>query len=535
MDAGVERARTAVSLPQVGEEFTARLAGLFGAARPYLVALVLVGFTSLLLHAMQAVIDPRDSVVLFLVPILFCALRYGQSTALFASALSVTSSALFTYEPYFSIWVADRRYVAYLVVFTMTALAVGRIAHSAQRSAHALAARTREAEALYGFSRQLASASSQSAIYAAIREHLATQLGQRFVLVVPDGTRSTEIDTVDGVVVPPSVSTVVGKALLGADIGNYAEIPDESGDIVWLVKAIRSDRPGLGVVVIRAPAGGSEGQDWRRRMDAAMQDAAVSFERIDIGEAIEASRQRASAETLREALIGSVTHELRTPLSTIMGSASILAKAPIVQGESQLSSLVALIDNASAQLDLKIANLIDSTRISTASLKPRSVWVDPTDVVNAAIADCSSQLARHKVQREIPLDAPLVQTDPMLLKEAIRQLLDNAAKYSPAGSTIGVVLAQTSERALALSVVDQGDGMTAQEIAVACDRFSRGRRHAGTTAGSGLGLWIAQSLAAACDACLELASEGPGRGTTASIVLPIPESAPTPNDGDVID
>ena len=233
---------------------------------------------------------------------------------------------------------------------------------------------------------------------------------------------------------------------------------------------------------------------------------------------------RASSETLREALIGSVTHDLRTPLATIMGSASLLAKASTIKSEEQLAGLARLINTAAGQLDLKISNLIDATRISSDGLKPELAWVDPTDIVNAALHDSATLLAAHEVVRSVPLEPPLIETDPVLLKEVLRQLLDNAAKYSPPGSTIAVSIT-VGCGALMIAVEDTGDGMNAIELNQAFQRFYRGSSQAGRRAGSGLGLWIAQSFAAACRARIAVESQGHGAGTQVTVTIPLSQPA----------
>ena len=493
-------------------------------AVPYGLSLGLVAGTTLLLKVLEQLLGPENLTVLFLVPVLICALRFGPGPAFLASVSSVASSAMFIYEPLFSLRVADEHHLTHLVVFSITAIVVGGIAHDARRSATELARRQSETEGLYRFSARLANASSQTAIYAAIREHLAAELGDRLLLVVPQIAVSPPIGAPEKFSLPEEVERAVRSALAGQGAAQFVEIPDADDSMVWILNPLHPGKPELGFIVICADRRKDDRSELRRRVDIVVSNAVSSLERLDVERALEEARMRASSETLREALIGSVTHDLRTPLATIMGSASILAKASTIKSEEQLAGLARLINTAAGQLDLKISNLIDATRISSDGLKPELAWVDPTDIVNAALHDSATLLAAHEVVRSVPLEPPLIETDPVLLKEVLRQLLDNAAKYSPPGSTIAVSIT-VGCGALMIAVEDTGDGMNAIELNQAFQRFYRGSSQAGRRAGSGLGLWIAQSFAAACRARIAVESQGHGTGTKVIVTIPLSQPA----------
>jgi two-component system, OmpR family, sensor histidine kinase KdpD len=149
---------------------------------------------------------------------------------------------------------------------------------------------------------------------------------------------------------------------------------------------------------------------------------------------------------------------------------------------------------------------------------------DPIDVVNAAVERRSRRLSGHRVELDLLQDLPFVNIDPVLVEQALGQILDNAAKYSPGGSAIRVTARGDGERVV-ISVGDQGDGLSRDEQDRLCDRFFRGRRHASTVSGSGLGLWIAEAFVRANGGTLAAASEGEGRGTTVSIALPASREA----------
>jgi two-component system sensor histidine kinase KdpD len=176
------------------------------------------------------------------------------------------------------------------------------------------------------------------------------------------------------------------------------------------------------------------------------------------------------------------------------------------------------------RLNNDIQNLLDATRISSDGVKPHTEWAEPADIINSAIERCRHRLGDRRVVLNLPPDLPLIHVDPVLVQQALVQIFDNAAKYSPTGSPISVA-AHTRDGRMTLSVSDQGTGLTATEQPKIWDRFMRGERQAATTSGSGLGLWIANAFIAANGGNMNAISEGPGLGTTVAIELPVTQAA----------
>lgn len=239
------------------------------------------------------------------------------------------------------------------------------------------------------------------------------------------------------------------------------------------------------------------------------------------------AKMRAEAESLREALIGSVSHELRTPLASILGAASVLAQSRAIADEAKLSGLVGVVREEAERLDADIGNLLEATRISSEGLRPHPEWVDPGDIVNAAIERKRRLLAGHPLKVVVTTDLPLVHIDSVLVEKALGQLVENAAKYSAAGSPIDLVASLAGDM-VRIDVRDQGIGLTMEEREKIWERFYRSARHAGRVPGSGLGLWIARALVTACEGRVEASSAGVGRGATLSIYLPVRLHAGSP-------
>ena len=502
-----------------------RLERIWHLLRPYASAVLLIVGTTVLLKFLEHFLDSRDLTVLFLAPVVFSAWKLGQGPALCASVLSVFMSATFVFEPLFDPRVASRHHLTHLVVFLITAVVAGRIAHDARRATHALAVRHRETEALYQFSRRLMTLSTPAAIYTAIREHLATALGERFVLFAPGHRIEARGGTDQHPLLPPSIAAAIESSLAEhTQLQSSTMVAPEDGSS-WIIKPLHPTNFDLGWIAVNVSAESTSDLDAHQHIEAALGDAVSRLQRLDVDQALDEAQLREKSDELREALIGSVTHELRTPIATIMGSASVLSNFPSIVESEKLSGLTRLITTAAGDLDQKISNLINASRISSEGVKAHLAWIDPTDIIGAALHESKASLAHHNVTRSLPGEPPLVKTDPVLMKEVIRQLLENAAKYSPAGTDIAIHLRIWPSQ-VEISVEDRGAGMTPAEIAHAFDRFYRGPSQIGRSAGTGIGLWISQAFAQVCDAQIKI--ENVGGGTKVSVLLPL--HAPTPDE-----
>jgi two-component system sensor histidine kinase KdpD len=228
----------------------------------------------------------------------------------------------------------------------------------------------------------------------------------------------------------------------------------------------------------------------------------------------------AEADQLRDALLGSVSHELRTPLASILGGASILAETPALAKDQRLASLAKGIRDEALRLNNDIQNILDAARITSQGLQSRRDWTDPTDIIDAAVERISSRYSDHGIDLDLGRNLPLVNVDPVLVEQALGQIIANAAKYSPPASTIHVA-ANVENQQLIISVRDEGVGLTVDEKGRLAERFFRGQRHIGKISGSGLGMWIANTFIISSGGKLEAISSGEGHGTTIRIVFPI--------------
>jgi two-component system, OmpR family, sensor histidine kinase KdpD len=226
------------------------------------------------------------------------------------------------------------------------------------------------------------------------------------------------------------------------------------------------------------------------------------------------------ADQLRDALIGSVSHELRTPLASILGGVSILAEMPNVAKDPRLASLAAGIRDEAMRLNSDIQNLLDAALITSQGLHSRRDWTDPTDIIDAAVERIRLRYRGRLVELSLGDNLPLVLIDPVLVEQALSQIIANAAKFSNPPSTIKVS-AFVKHGELLISVHDDGVGLTTEERIKLSERFYRGQRHIGKIPGSGLGLWVANTFITSSGGKLEATSPGESKGTTIRILFPI--------------
>jgi two-component system sensor histidine kinase KdpD len=499
-DAAAARSRTG----------SARFAALRRELRGIAVALLLVLAITFVALFLRHYLGILRGAVLYLVPVMIAAYQYGVVSAMTAAVAGVLMSGWVYFAQLYRFKVAEPQEILNLILFLVVAVFVSHLATQAKR--HTMIARKRERETsdLYAFSRRLAAAPSAADIFVAIQDHLANLVQRKVVLLGASDTGATAT-------VPERVREEVKRVERG-ECGERT-IDDGNGNL-WLVRRVSPKTPDFGSVAVDLGAvSGEILADMRQRIDDTLADAAATLERLDVARALNEAKMRSESELLREALIGSVSHELRTPLASILGAATILSNAPAVTGDPRLNGLTGVLRDEAERLNNDIQNLLDATTISSQQVRPKLQWVEPVDIVNAAVAHRKRRLAGHPVTLELDSNLPIVRVDPTQVEQALMQILDNAAKYSHEGTPIRVT-ARTSDHDVVISVHDSGAGLSDEEKHQVGGRFFRGPRHAATTSGSGLGLWITHAFISANGGKVDVESEGVDRGTTVSIYLP---------------
>jgi K+-sensing histidine kinase KdpD len=504
----------AVSQP---DDSPAPLRFLATVALPLLKALACVAAATVALLLLDRVLPFSLFTIVYLIPVVIAATRWGTWPAIAAAIAGGGTADFLFFTPFYSFSIDDPQEVIDLLLFLFVALVSGHLASRLRSEKETLKQRETELHYLYEFSRRLAACFTIPDLVAAIQDHLARTLGQQALFFV--ARNDGHLEPLETGLVPREVEERVGSmiAKIGLPAFTILDAPTQS---IWLLRAVHSDATVHGVIAVNIGSGSRDVIAAKaNRVEAVLDEASLTLQRLDIGNAMEEAKLQLQAQLLKDALHGMLSHELRSPLSAIQGSASVLGSAPVIRNDARLYPLTEAIADEVQRLDGFIQNLVNTARVTTNSVQPRLEWADPRDIVNAVVGSRSRRLAQHHVKVEFDDDLPLVNVDSALVQESLGQLLDNAAKYSPSGSPISVaVRAQPGQ--VGLSVSDQGLGLTPQEKLRLGLRSFRSQRFRESIPGSGLGFWIASVFVRANGGRIEISSRGAGLGTTASIVLP---------------
>jgi K+-sensing histidine kinase KdpD len=446
--------------------------------------------------------------IVYLLPVLMASVWWGIWPAILASVAAALVADFFFYPPLYSFWISDTQNIADLIVFLIVALVSGNLAGSLRQ-------REREIHDLYAYSKQLAACFTTADLIRATQNHLSKCLSHATFLIAE---QSIEDDFPDDTTVPKNLRRDAAAMIAGEGLAPHT-ILDRVTQHAWLVRRVPLGPTDYVVFVDLGTGAAGAKLKLDQRIDAILTETAESLARLDLERAIEESRLQAQADALKNALVATMSHDLRTPLVSILGAASVLEQIRGIKEDERARSLVGAVHGEAARLDSDIQNLVDAARITAGMNQADRELTDPVDMVRAAIDQKSTRLAAHHLDVSLASDLPLVRVQSTLVENALAQLLDNAAKYSPAGSTIKLD-GRTERDWVMLSVTDQGAGLTPDERQRVGQRSFRGARHAVAIPGSGLGLWIANTFVTANGGRLYAESGGTGLGTAVRISLP---------------
>lgn len=290
----------------------------------------------------------------------------------------------------------------------------------------------------------------------------------------------------------------------------------------WLFIPMRTARGAVGVVGIESDKPGPLlTPEERRLLDALMDQAALAIERVILVQDLERTKLAVETDRLRSALLTSISHDLRTPLASILGAAGSLTSYPHLFDDAARKELAATIQEESERLNRFISNLLDMSRLEFGGLAPNASLVDLGEVVGSAIERASKILTHHHLEVELAADLPMLRLDPVLFEQVLFNLLDNAAKYSPEGSTIRLQSWRDSQ-SVVLQVLDDGPGIPEEDLERIFDKFFRVRKLDTQRAGTGLGLAICRGFVEALHGTITAGNRSDRSGAVFTIQLPVP-------------
>ncbi len=267
--------------------------------------------------------------------------------------------------------------------------------------------------------------------------------------------------------------------------------------------------------------------EQKRQLDTFAALAAIALERVHYVEVAQKALLRMESERLRNSLLSALSHDLRTPLASLVGLAESLALTRPPLSGAQQESAQAIADEA-RRMSALVNNLLEMARIESGEVKLRRQWQPFEEVVGSALKSAQAALARHPVTVSVPSTLPLIEFDATLIERVLYNLLENAAKYTPAGTPI-TIAAEISAGNLVVTVSDAGPGIPHGQEELIFEKFTRGSRES-TAPGVGLGLAISRAIVDAHRGIIR-AANNPAGGASFSFTLPLGNPPAAPDEG----
>jgi two-component system sensor histidine kinase KdpD len=285
---------------------------------------------------------------------------------------------------------------------------------------------------------------------------------------------------------------------------------------------MHTGRGSIGIVGIDADKTGPLlTPDQRRLLDALMDQAALAVERVRLVEDLDRAKRTAETDRLRSALLTSISHDLKTPLASVLGAAGTLRSLSESLDANTKADLIATIIDEAERLNRFIVNLLDMTKLESGAVVPNAALYDLGEIVGSALRRAGKILGQHRIEVELAKDLPMVAIDPVLFEQVLFNILDNAAKYAPAGTTVRIQSWRDRE-SVGLQILDEGDGIPPDDLEHIFDKFYRAQKADHVQAGTGLGLAIARGFVEAMNGTVVAENRPDRTGAIFTITLPVP-------------
>ncbi|MBS1190533.1 MAG: kdpD [Rhodocyclaceae bacterium] len=465
-------------------------------------SLLTAGVATLLRH----VLDLANIVMLFLLTVFLVARWLGRGPAVMATFLSVALFDVFFVPPRFSFAVSDVQYLVTFAVMLAVGLVTAELTTGLKHQAEVALQKERDAHGLYELARDLAGVIGLEQLEAALGRYLSG-LGFEAALHFLDDQGHL-----------PSLADKplpLRLALMATAQGEPVEM-DDPGDLSRLVIPLKGPMRVRGVMIVGAADLANLATD-RQLLGTVASLVALTVERLHYVDVAQASQIEVTSERLRSSVLSALSHDLRTPLTALVGMADSLALSRETMSEATRSLAAGIRDQARAMSHL-LGNLLDMARLHAGKVQLRREWQLFEDVVSASLHLLRPNLGDHPVQVGLPPDMPLVEFDAVLLERVVCNLVENAAKYSPPGSSIEIRAFVDGDRA-GISVCDQGRGFPPGQLERVFGLFERGQAES-STPGVGLGLAISRAIVEAHGGTI-VAANRPEGGACVTLRLPL--------------
>jgi two-component system sensor histidine kinase KdpD len=491
---------------------------------PYVISTALVAIATAVGLVIDYFLDLENLSLVFLAAVLVSAVRFGLMPSVFASLLSVLCYNFFFLPPLHSLTIADPSNVLALFFFLVVAVLTSSLTVRIRTQAVAARRQSRITGDLYGFSRKLAGLADSDDLLLATVHQIFSMLKTEAVILLPErGLLAVQAAW------PPEDRLDEADRAAATWCWGHNQPAGRGADTLpgakRLFLPLRTARGPIGVLgLYREGSGPLLTPDERRLLNALADQAAIALERVQLADDIERARLLAETERLRSALLTSISHDLRTPLASIMGTITSLRSYGKLYDEATREDMLRTAQEEAERLSRFVANLLDMTRLDSGALELKREMIDLSDVIGAALQRTAGILAGHRVIVDLAPDLPMLPLDFVLTEQVLVNLLDNAAKYAPAGSAIEI-RGRRDGGAVTLDVRDEGPGIPAEDMERVFDKFYRVRNTDRQRAGTGLGLAICKGFVEAQGGHITAANRADRSGAVFTVTFPTEPAA----------
>jgi two-component system sensor histidine kinase KdpD len=490
----------------------------------YLQSLGLVVIATLLSELVGPFIAPTNMVMLYLLAVVIAALRLGRGPAIAASVLGVLAFDVFFVPPRLTFAVSDYQYVITFAGLLIVGLVISTLASQTREQAEAARRRETQTATLYALSRDLAVAVGLEAIMQAVITHIGQTFDREVAVFLPEGERLVARAA------SPGFTLDEDKYAVATWTFQHGQSAGRGTDTLSAANArylpLKTARGVVGVVAVKLPRSGLHSTPEQRRiMEAFASQTALAIERAHLAETARQAQLLQETEKLQTALFNSISHDLRTPLASITGSLSSVLEDSLDSATQR--ELLKTAHEEARRLNRLVGHLLDMSRLEAGALKVSWQPCDVQDVIGAALQQLNGLLANRPIEINVPADLPLVPLDFVLVVQALVNVLENAAKYSPPTSPIDI-RAQVVNEELEIQITDRGQGIPPGDLTRVFTKFYRVQHatqaadRSGFPPGTGLGLSISGGIIEAHGGRIWAQNRLSG-GTTVSLTLPINE------------
>jgi two-component system, OmpR family, sensor histidine kinase KdpD len=493
----------------------------------YVWALLACFATTLIATPLRPYFDLANIVMLFLLTVVLIAVKFGRRPAILAAFVSVVSFDFFFVPPRFSFSVTNVQYLLTLVVMLVVALITGQMTAGLRYQARVASSREERARALYEFARDMSSLLQTEQVVEAANKFIAATFDAKVAILIPDDQGRLELRDPGGLALTADLRAAAQWAYDKSQPAGAGTDTLPGSEFLYL--PLRAPMRTRGVLAIKAvnrrllmvP-------EQRRHLDTFAALVAIALERVHYVEVAQQALIRMESERLRNSLLAALSHDLRTPLAALVGLAESLELTKPELSGLQHDTAQAIAEEA-RRMNALVNNLLDMARIESGDVRLRREWHSVEEVVGSALKAARSALTDQRVEVALPPDLPLVEFDATLIERVLYNLLENAGKYTPAGTIIRVV-AQASGDQLLVTVSDNGPGVPQAQREAIFEKFTRGSRESATP-GVGLGLAISRAIVEAHRGRIWV-EDNAGAGARFCFTLPLgtPPEMPVPEE-----